>query len=37
LEDSLKQLFGYMDIAGASEDWLIVFDRDLEKSREENM
>ncbi|MDR0550361.1 MAG: ATP-binding protein [Deltaproteobacteria bacterium] len=37
LEDSLKQLSGYMDITGASEAWLIVFDRDLEKSWDEKI
>ncbi|MDR0549236.1 MAG: AAA-like domain-containing protein [Deltaproteobacteria bacterium] len=37
LEDSLKQLSGYMDTAGTNEAWLVIFDRDLEKSWDEKI
>jgi hypothetical protein len=37
LENSLKQLSGYLDAAGENEGWLVVFDRDLERSWEEKI
>jgi hypothetical protein len=37
MEDSLKQLAGYMDTSGEKEGWLVVFDRDLDKSWEEKI
>jgi hypothetical protein len=32
LADSLKQIAGYLDTAGEKEGWLVVFDRDLNKT-----
>ncbi|MDR1545832.1 MAG: AAA-like domain-containing protein [Deltaproteobacteria bacterium] len=37
LKDSLKQLRKYMDIYGASEGWLVVFDNDADKSMDEKI
>jgi hypothetical protein len=37
LEGSFKQLAGYLDTAGQKEGWLLVFDRDLNKSWEDKI
>jgi hypothetical protein len=37
LEDSLKQLAGYLDTAAQKEGWLVVFDRDLDKPWDEKI
>jgi signal recognition particle receptor subunit beta len=37
LDGSLKQLAGYMDTADEKEGWLVVFDRDLDKSWDEKI
>ncbi|GBU23888.1 hypothetical protein R83H12_00507 [Fibrobacteria bacterium R8-3-H12] len=37
IPDGLKQLSAYMDRVGASEGWLVVFDRNAERSWEEKL
>jgi hypothetical protein len=37
LPDGLKQLSGYMDKVGASEGWLVLFDRSAEKTWDEKV
>jgi hypothetical protein len=36
-KDGLEQLQRYMDTCGASEGWLVIFDRDQTKSWEERI
>jgi hypothetical protein len=36
-KESYEQLHGYMDIVGSTVGWLIVFDKDLEKSWDEKI
>jgi hypothetical protein len=37
LEKSLKQTAGYLDIQGVREAWLVIFDRDPDKSWDEKL
>ncbi|MDR1039095.1 MAG: ATP-binding protein [Deltaproteobacteria bacterium] len=36
-EESLRQLYGYMEESGASTGWLVVFDKDMEKPWDEKV